>query len=150
LLADAVFLDEDAFEGGDGGGGGGGAGGGDSGGNGLLAAQRYHARLAASRERERALELTARALRDELARQGEALAAARRERDRERARAEDLAQQLEASQRVFALHYEEIALRTAEVERLKALVEELSSGGGSGAAAPARPSGEGGGGATPG
>lgn len=126
LLADAVFLDEEAFSSADGGGGGGGGGGGD-GGN-LSAAQRYHSRLAAARERERALELSLRALRDEVARAGEALEAAREEARAQRARADDLASQLEASQRVFALHYEEIALRTAECERLKGVVEALSGG----------------------
>jgi len=135
LLEDAVFLDEEAFssagdgDGGagglDGGGGPGGLGGGGGGGS-LSAAQRYHSRLAAARERERALELSLRALRDEAQRATEALAAARLEARRARARADDLSQQLEASQRVFALHYEELALRGAECERLKGQVEALT------------------------
>ncbi|GBF92750.1 hypothetical protein Rsub_05119 [Raphidocelis subcapitata] len=111
LLADAVYLDEDAFAG-------------------ANTLQLYAQRLAAQQRRARELEGVAEALRAEVALKDEALAAARDSVAAANARVRELQGELDANAAVFELHYREIMLKNEELERLKAVIEGLGGGGG--------------------
>lgn len=111
MLADAVFLDEEAFAS-------------------ATTLQLYQQRLQAQVRRMRELEAIAEALRAEVVQKDEALAAAKDSVEAANQRVREMQGELDANAAVFELHYREIMLKNDEIERLKAVIEALGAGEG--------------------
>eukprot|EP00879_Flechtneria_rotunda_P008600 GHRR01009012.1.p2 GENE.GHRR01009012.1~~GHRR01009012.1.p2 ORF type:complete len:180 (+),score=60.03 GHRR01009012.1:239-778(+) len=110
LLMDAVFLDEDAY-------------------TTASTLQLYQQRMQAQQRRILQLEGEAEALRVEAGRQQEALINQRAQTGAAEARIQELQQELDSNAVVFDMHYNELLLKSEEIQRLKTVIEGMGSAG---------------------
>lgn len=108
-IADAVFLDEDAY-------------------TNAVTLQRYHQRLQSQHRRILQLEAEVEALRVDAGRQQEVLLKQRAQTRAAEAQVQELQQELENNAVVFDMHYNELLLKNEEIERLKTVIEGLGGG----------------------
>lgn len=109
LIADAVFLDEDAY-------------------TNASTLQHYHQRLQMQHRRILQLEAEVEALRVDAGRQQEALIKQRAQTRAAEAQIGELQQELENNAVVFDMHYNELLMKNEEIERLKTVIEGLGGG----------------------
>ncbi|GMH33608.1 hypothetical protein BSKO_01442 [Bryopsis sp. KO-2023] len=114
LVDDAVFLDEDTF-------------------GGMKTLAHYSQKLQASgdnaQKRIKALGQQLLASQAQLARKDEQIREEREKTKRVERKVEEIQQELDNNQVVFKMHYNEILQRNEEIERLKSVIEGLSSAG---------------------
>ncbi|GFR41223.1 hypothetical protein Agub_g1896 [Astrephomene gubernaculifera] len=109
LLQDAVFLDEDCY-------------------SSAVDHSQYQDKLHAQQKHVHDLENEIAALRVELERKDELLAAAASRQREAQTQIGELQQELENNAVVFRVHYQELLTRNEEIERLKAVIEGLQGG----------------------
>ncbi|KAG2499361.1 hypothetical protein HYH03_002936 [Edaphochlamys debaryana] len=110
LVEDAVYLDEDTY-------------------STAVEHTKYQQKLQAQQKQVAGLENEAAALRAELERKDEQLAASAARLRESQAQAAELQRELENNAVVFRVHYQELLARNEEIERLKAVIEGLQGGG---------------------
>mmetsp|Transcript_39294 Transcript_39294/g.87428 ORF Transcript_39294/g.87428 Transcript_39294/m.87428 type:complete len:166 (+) Transcript_39294:43-540(+) len=120
LVADAVFLDEDAY-------------------SGAVEISAYTNKLQAQQRRMRDMEHEIAALRAEVEKKDEALTTAGRRYQQSLSQIEELRAELDNNAVVFKMHYQELITRNEEIARLTALVETLGGQAEGPAATPGAP-----------
>ncbi|GIL72844.1 hypothetical protein Vretimale_4526 [Volvox reticuliferus] len=109
LVQDAVYLDEESY-------------------SNAVDHTHYQDKLHAQQKCLNGLENEAAALRAELERKDELLAAAAARQREAQMQIVELQQELENNAVVFRMHYQELLTRNEEIERLKAVIEGLQAG----------------------
>ncbi|GIL43119.1 hypothetical protein Vafri_901 [Volvox africanus] len=109
LVQDAVYLDEESY-------------------SSAVEHTNYQDKLHAQQKRVNDLENETAALRAELERKDELLAAAAGRQREAQMQVVELQQELENNAVVFRMHYQELLTRNEEIERLKGVIEGLQGG----------------------
>lgn len=110
LVHDAVFLDEDAY-------------------SGAVQMSSYHLKLQAAQRKLLDMEHEAAALRADVDRKDEEIAACQKKYEDAAAHINELKAELDNNAVVFKMHYQEIITRSEEISRLKSVIEGLTGGG---------------------